>query len=186
MRLYLVTLFDKFYIISGFCSWPRWLLHWVLQLWISRCQFHPCSTSSFCMRRSQKRKKDWQLGCLLMLLGPVLIKDARRTLIQLTPDHFFKEKLAKAELNWVSSISKLEKAGEQLKKIANMSKKRIQGNSTDIKVCKSYKIWTPLSQDWVQVKLNIAWFHIVNPTINFDRTLKATILAMNYHIWYDL
>jgi hypothetical protein len=75
-----------------------------------------------------------------MLLGPVLIKDARRTLIQLTPDHFFKEKLAKAELNWVSSISKLEKAGEQLKKIANMSKKRIQGNSTDIKVCKSYKI----------------------------------------------
>jgi hypothetical protein len=75
-----------------------------------------------------------------VLLGSVLIKAARRILIKLTTDHFFKEKLTKAELNWVSSIKKLEKAGEKLKKIANMSKKRVHGISTEIMVCNKI-IW---------------------------------------------
>ncbi len=36
-----------------------------------RCQFHQCSTSSFCFRRSKKSKKDGQLDCLFFI--PLLL-----------------------------------------------------------------------------------------------------------------
>ncbi len=34
-----------------------------------RCQFHKRSTSSFCVRRSQKHQKDWQRDCLFCTFG---------------------------------------------------------------------------------------------------------------------
>ncbi len=41
----------------------------MLNLQHFRGQFHQRSTISFCMRRSWKCKKDWQLDCLFALLG---------------------------------------------------------------------------------------------------------------------
>ncbi len=49
-------------------------------------------------------------------------------------DHLFREKLVESETNWINSIKKLEKAGNQLKKIAEISKKTVRKSSTDIKV----------------------------------------------------
>ncbi len=49
-------------------------------------------------------------------------------------DHLFREKLAEAETNWINSINKLEKAGKQLKKIAEISKNTVRKSSNDIKV----------------------------------------------------
>jgi len=48
-------------------------------------QFHQHSTSSFYMRRSQKRKKDWQLDCLFALSGSASVKASHIMLMKLTP-----------------------------------------------------------------------------------------------------
>jgi hypothetical protein len=49
-------------------------------------QFHQRSTSSFCMRRSWKRKKSWQLDCLFCSFSICeSIKAAHRTLMKLPP-----------------------------------------------------------------------------------------------------
>jgi len=48
-------------------------------------QFHQCSTSSFYVHRSPKRKKDSQVESLfLALLGSVCVKSAHRMLMKLT------------------------------------------------------------------------------------------------------
>jgi len=49
------------------------------------CQFHQHSTSSLCARRSQKRKKDWQLDCLFCAFRIHACKGACRMLMKLTP-----------------------------------------------------------------------------------------------------
>jgi len=46
------------------------------------CQFHQHFTHSFCMHRSQKCKKDWQLDCIFVLLGSVPIKAANKMLVK--------------------------------------------------------------------------------------------------------
>ncbi len=51
----------------------------------ARCQFHQRSTSSFYLRRSQKRKKTDNLNVFFTHLGSLLIRAASKTLMKLTP-----------------------------------------------------------------------------------------------------
>jgi len=70
----------------------RWSCFWLYHLRgrISNLgSIHQCFTSSFCTRRSQKRKKDWLLDCIFCAFGIC----AHKTLVKGTPVMFSKFKV---------------------------------------------------------------------------------------------
>ena len=50
----------------------------ILNIYLTRAQFHQCSTDSFYAHRAQKHKKGSQVISLFMLLGSTLAKATRK------------------------------------------------------------------------------------------------------------